>query len=42
MLLVDRSVWIDFFNGQPTLQTLYLRDEVDRQEILLARGLDIM
>lgn len=35
MLLVDSSVWIDFFNGQPTQQTLYLRDEVDRQEILL-------
>ncbi|NJO15054.1 MAG: PIN domain nuclease [Thioploca sp.] len=35
MLLVDSSVWIDFFNGQSTRQTLYLRDEVDRQEILL-------
>ncbi len=35
MLLVDSSVWMDFFNGQPTRQTLYLRDEVDRQEILL-------
>ena len=35
MLLVDSSVWIDFFNGKVTLQTLYLRDEVNRQEILL-------
>jgi hypothetical protein len=28
-------VWIDFFNGKVTLQTLYLRDEVKRHEILL-------
>jgi predicted nucleic acid-binding protein len=35
MLLVDSSVWIDFFNGKSTLQTLYLRDEVERHEILL-------
>lgn len=35
MLLIDSSVWIDFFNGKPTPQTLYLRDEVERHEILL-------
>jgi len=35
MLLVDSSVWIDFFNGKVTRQTLYLRDEVKRHEILL-------
>lgn len=35
MILVDSSVWIDFFNGQSTPQTLYLRDEVERHEILV-------
>ncbi len=35
MLLVDSSVWIDFFNGKATAQTLHLRDEVNRDKILL-------
>jgi predicted nucleic acid-binding protein len=33
MLLVDSSVWIDFFNGKSTIQTLYLRDHADRNQI---------
>lgn len=35
MLLVDSSVWIDFFNGKQTPKTLYLRDQADQREILL-------
>lgn len=35
MLLVDSSVWIDFCNGKATAQTLHLRDEVNREKILL-------
>ncbi|EIJ42046.1 putative nucleic acid-binding protein [Beggiatoa alba B18LD] len=35
MLLIDSSVWIDFFNGKPTTQTLYLRDDAERDQILL-------
>ena len=33
MLLVDSSVWIDFFNGRSTMQTLYLLDHADRSQI---------
>jgi predicted nucleic acid-binding protein len=33
MLLVDSSVWVDFFNGRSTPQTLYLRDHADRTRI---------
>lgn len=33
MLLVDSSVWIDFFNGKSTPETLYLRDQADRSLI---------
>ena len=34
MILVDSSVWIDFFNGRSTAQTLHLRDHVDRSQIV--------
>ncbi|MDM8564278.1 PIN domain nuclease [Candidatus Halobeggiatoa sp. HSG11] len=35
MLLVDSSVWIDYFNGKETPNTLYLRDKADRNKILV-------
>jgi predicted nucleic acid-binding protein len=35
MLLVDSSVWIDFFNGQATPETLFLRDQADRSQIIV-------
>ncbi|MDM8569598.1 PIN domain nuclease [Thiotrichales bacterium HSG1] len=35
MLLVDSSVWIDYFNGKETKNTLYLRDKADRNRILI-------
>jgi len=35
MLLVDSSVWIDFFNGKATPETLYLRDEADRNHVVV-------
>jgi len=38
MLLVDSSVWIDFFNGKSTVQTLYLRDHADR----ISHGLHLL
>ncbi len=34
-LLVDSSVWIDYFNGQATLQTDYLDAILGRQEIVV-------
>jgi predicted nucleic acid-binding protein len=33
MILVDSSVWVDFFNGKSTPQTLFLRDRADRTQI---------
>jgi len=33
MILIDSSVWIDFFNGKITTQTVYLRDYANRSEI---------
>lgn len=35
MMVVDSSVWIDYFNGQSTPQTLYLRDQADRGRIVV-------
>ncbi|HLA35955.1 MAG TPA: VapC toxin family PIN domain ribonuclease, partial [Rhodocyclaceae bacterium] len=35
MILVDSSVWIDFFNGQATAQTLFLRDRANRDLIVV-------
>ncbi len=35
MLLVDSSVWIDFFNGKETWQTMFLRDKAKRDQILM-------
>jgi hypothetical protein len=35
MLLVDSSVWIDFFKGAVTPQTNYLHDALSQQEILV-------
>jgi len=35
VILVDSSVWIDYFNGKETAQTLYLRDTADRSEIVV-------
>ncbi|WP_295405204.1 PIN domain nuclease [uncultured Thiocystis sp.] len=34
-MVVDSSVWIDYFNGQPTPQTLSLRDQVERSRIVV-------
>lgn len=35
MTLVDSSVWIGYFNGIATPQTRFLRDMLDRDEILV-------
>ncbi|WP_295384018.1 PIN domain nuclease [uncultured Thiodictyon sp.] len=35
MMVVDSSVWIDYFNGRQTQQTLYLRDKADRSLIVV-------
>jgi len=35
VIVVDSSVWIDYFNGKLTHQTLFLRDEIDRREIVV-------
>ncbi|EXJ16323.1 type II toxin-antitoxin system VapC family toxin [Imhoffiella purpurea] len=35
MMVVDSSVWIDYFNGQPTPQTRYLRDRAERSQIVV-------
>jgi len=35
MTLVDSSDWIDYFNGKTTPQTRFLRDILDRDEILV-------
>lgn len=35
MMLVDSSVWIDYFNGRATPQTLYLRDRANRTGIIV-------
>ena len=35
MLLVDSSVWIDYFNGRLTPETDYLHAALGRQEILV-------
>lgn len=35
MMLVDSSVWIGYFNGTATPQTHFLRDMLDRDEILV-------
>jgi predicted nucleic acid-binding protein len=35
MLLVDSTVWIDYFNGRVTWQTDYLDQALTRQEILV-------
>ncbi|WP_069473710.1 type II toxin-antitoxin system VapC family toxin [Candidatus Marithrix sp. Canyon 246] len=35
MLVVDSSVWIDYFNGKETPQTLFLRDDAPRDQILV-------
>jgi len=35
VIFVDSSVWIDYFNGKETAQTLYLRDRADRASIVV-------
>ncbi len=35
MMVVDTSVWIDFFNGRQTPQSVYLRDSADRPQIIV-------
>jgi len=35
MMVVDSSVWIDFFNGRQTPQSVYLRDSADRPQIVV-------
>ncbi len=34
-MVVDSSVWIDFFNGRETQQSVYLRDLADRARIVV-------
>jgi len=43
-ILIDSSVWIDFFRGTPSPAALYLRDTLGRQpyivgDLMLAEGL---
>jgi len=33
MIIVDTTVWIDYFNGLPTLQTDWLDDQLARQRL---------
>ncbi|KOR27427.1 twitching motility protein PilT [Achromatium sp. WMS3] len=35
MLVIDSSVWIDYFNGKETPQTLFIRDYALRDQILV-------
>jgi predicted nucleic acid-binding protein len=35
MLVIDSSVWIDYFNGKETPQALFLRDDAPRDQILV-------
>ena len=35
MLLVDSTVWIDYFNGQPTPEAAHLDDLLSRERILV-------
>ncbi|AGX87423.1 type II toxin-antitoxin system VapC family toxin [Candidatus Symbiobacter mobilis] len=35
MILVDSSVWIDYFRGMTTPQTCFLRDEADRSTLVV-------
>ena len=35
MILVDSSVWIDYFNGTTSPETNYLDDQVEKQIILV-------
>lgn len=35
MLVIDSSVWIDYFNGKETPQALFLRDDAPRDQILI-------
>lgn len=35
MIVVDSSVWIDYFNGSETPETLFLRDRADRSGIVV-------
>jgi predicted nucleic acid-binding protein len=35
MLVVDSSVWIDYFNGSANVQTDYLHDILDKTPILI-------
>jgi predicted nucleic acid-binding protein len=35
VIIVDTTVWVDYFNGQKTLQTDYLDELLTRQPILM-------
>ena len=35
MILVDSSVWIDYFRGKPTIQTALLEDLLDSHELAI-------
>lgn len=35
MIVVDSSVWVDFFNGRSTKATRLLRDDLPREEIVV-------
>jgi predicted nucleic acid-binding protein len=35
MIVVDTSVWVDFFNGRSTRATRYLRDDLPREELIV-------
>jgi len=32
VILIDTSVWIDFFNGRPTLSVHWLKDLIERED----------
>jgi len=34
MIIVDTSVWIDFFAGNENLESLWLRSEVGRRRLV--------
>lgn len=35
MILIDSSVWVDYFRGRPTAQTDLLESLLDSQEIVM-------
>ena len=42
MILVDTSVWIDFFQGHPSKEALILEELIDKEEDICLCGLNVM